>query len=46
MLNLHSRSLSHNKKQVIEDRLLNQVTILTIPVDYYSLPASNDDNVC
>ena len=45
VLNFHSH-YRNNKKQVIEDRLLNQVAILTIPVDYYSLPASNDDNVC
>lgn len=28
-----------------EDWLLNQVKIITLPIDYYSLPANQSDNV-
>ena len=44
VLNFHSH-YRNNKKQVIEDKLLNQVNIITVPIDYYSLPANEADNV-
>uniref|UniRef100_A0A1X7V4H0 Uncharacterized protein n=1 Tax=Amphimedon queenslandica TaxID=400682 RepID=A0A1X7V4H0_AMPQE len=43
VLNFHSH-YRNNKKQVIEDKLLNQVNIITVPIDYYSLPANEADN--
>jgi hypothetical protein len=43
VLNFHSH-YNLGEKNVKEERLLNQVKIITLPVNYYSLPANPSDN--